>query len=78
MLELTVDQWRRDLLAAGLRELPVNGRIGVRAASLTDLHRDPADRFIAATAEVHEASLATADRRLLGWRSEVLRVDART
>ena len=76
-LELTVDQWRRDLLAAGLRELPVDGRIGVRAASLTDLHRDPADRIIAATAELHEASLATADRRLLDWRSEVPRMDAR-
>ena len=78
VLELTVDQWRRDLLAAGLREVPVDGRVGIRAASLIDLHRDPADRFIAATAEVHEASLATADRRLLDWRSEVPRVDART
>ena len=76
-LEFTVDQWRRDLLAAGLRELPVDGRVGVRAASITGLHRDPADRFIAATAEVHEASLATADRRLLDWQSEVLRLDAR-
>ena len=77
VLELGVDRWRRELLAAGLREIPVDGRVGIRAASLTDLHRDPADRFIAATAEVHEASLATADRRLLDWRSEVPRVDAR-
>ena len=76
-LELTVDQWRRDLLAAGLREIPVDGRIGIRAASLIDLRRDPADRLIAATAEGHEASLATADRRLLDWRSEVPRLDAR-
>ena len=77
VLELGVDRWRRELLAAGLREIPVDGRVGIRAASLTDLHRDPADRFIAATAELHEASLATADRRLLDWRSEVPRVDAR-
>ena len=76
-LELTVVEWRRDLLAAGLRELPVDGRVAIRAASLTGLHRDPADRFIAATAEVHEASLATADRRLLDWRSAVPRIDAR-
>lgn len=74
---IAVDRWRRDLLAAGVREVPVDGRIGVLAASLTDLHRDPADRIIAATAELHEASLATADRRLLDWRSEVPRVDAR-
>ena len=78
VLELAVDRWRRDLLAAGLRELPVDGRVGVRAASLAGLHRDPADRFIAATAEMHGANLATADRRLLGWRSEVPRLDART
>ena len=77
VIELGVDRWRRELLAAGLREIPVDGRVGIRAASLTDLHRDPADRFIAATAELHEASLATADRRLLDWRSEVPRVDAR-
>ena len=77
VLELAVDEWRRDLLAAGLRELPVDGRIGVRAVSLSDLHRDPTDRIIAATAEVHEASLATADRRLLDWPSEVPRLDAR-
>ena len=76
-LTLSVDEWRRNLLAAGLRELPVDGRIGIRAGSLTDLHRDPADRIIAATAEVHEASLATADRRLLDWPSEVPRLDAR-
>ena len=77
VLELTVDQWRRDLLGAGLRELPVDGRVGVRAASLTGVHRDPADRIIAATAEVYEASRATADRRRLDWRSDVLRLDAR-
>lgn len=76
-LEITVDKWRRDLLSAGLRELPLDGRVGVRAASLTDLHRDPADRIIAATAELHGGSLATADRRLLDWRSEVPRLDAR-
>ena len=76
-LALTVDRWRRDLLAAGLRELPVDGRIGVRAASLAGLHRDPGDRIIAATAELHEARLATADRRLLDWRSDVPRLDAR-
>ncbi len=76
-LDLTVGQWRRDLLAAGLRELPVDGRVGIRAASLTDLHGDPADRLIAATAQVHEAGLATADQRLLDWRAEVPRIDAR-
>ena len=78
LLDPAVTCWRRDLLAAGVRELPVDGRIGTRAASLAALHRDPADRFIAATAEIHGATLATADRRLLDWRSTVPRLDART
>jgi PIN domain nuclease of toxin-antitoxin system len=30
------------------------------------LHRDPADRFIAATAQVLDLTLVTADQRLLG------------
>ena len=77
-LDPPVTQWRRDLLAAGVRELPVDGRVSIRAASLVDLHRDPADRFIAATAELHGATLATADRRLLDWQSEVPRLDARS
>jgi PIN domain nuclease of toxin-antitoxin system len=29
-------------------------------------HRDPADRFIAASARIHGLTLVTADRRLLG------------
>ena len=49
-LDATLADWRRDLLAAGLRELPFDGRVALRAAGLADLHPDPADRFIAATA----------------------------
>lgn len=68
-------QWRRDLIAAGLRELPVDGRVGLLAPDL-ELHRDPADRFIAATAVITEATLATADQRLLTWQADVDRLDA--
>jgi PIN domain nuclease of toxin-antitoxin system len=38
----------------------------VLAAEGLDLHDDPADRFIAATALVHDFTLVTADQRLLG------------
>ena len=40
------------------------------------LHRHPADRFIAATAVVSEATLATADQRILTWQANVERLDA--
>lgn len=68
--------WRRDLLAAGLIEHPVDGEIGVRAAALAELHGDPADRIIAATTVAFGATLITADQRLLDWGGPAPRIDA--
>ena len=66
---------RRDLLAQGLVEIPVSGVIGIRAGVLPELHGDPADRLIVATAlEGHE--LLTADRRILDWPGKLNRIDA--
>jgi len=75
-MELKLDTWRKDLLAAGLREVPLDGRIGIRAASLPELHGDPADRLIAATALECGGVLATADERLLAWQADLQRLDA--
>ena len=69
------EAWRRDLLAQGLTEIPVNGLIGVRAGLIEGLRGDPADRLIVATAlEGHQ--LVTADRRILGWPGKLNRMDA--
>lgn len=38
----------------------------VVAAEQLHLHADPADRFLAATAQVLDLTLVTADQRLLG------------
>jgi PIN domain nuclease of toxin-antitoxin system len=67
---------RRLILDAGIRELPLTGEIGVLATELGGLHGDPADRFIAATAIAHDATLMTADERLLGWRHALRRQNA--
>jgi len=75
-IAMALHQWRRDLIAAGIRELPLDGRVGLVAAGL-ELHRDPADRFVAATAAINDATLATADQRLLAWRANVERLDAK-
>jgi PIN domain nuclease of toxin-antitoxin system len=64
------------MVRAGIRELPLTGEIAIIAAQLEALHSDPADRFIAATAIVHDATLMTADEALLGWRSKVRRINA--
>ena len=75
-IAMALHQWRRDLIAAGIRELPLDGRVGLVAAGLELLHRDPADRFVAATASINDATLATADQRLLAWQANVERLDA--
>jgi PIN domain nuclease of toxin-antitoxin system len=72
-----IGQWRRDLLTSGLVECPVDGEIGIAAAQLGDLHGDPADRIILATAVHHRATLVTADQRLLAWTGLLERHDAR-
>jgi PIN domain nuclease of toxin-antitoxin system len=49
-----------------LREAPLTHEIVVVAQELPLPHQDPADRFLAATAEVLGLTLVTADHRLLG------------
>lgn len=67
---------RGTLLDTGVAEIPLTGDIAILAAELTSLHGDPADRFIAATAISHDATLVTADKRLLSWRHAVRRQNA--
>jgi PIN domain nuclease of toxin-antitoxin system len=66
------------MMRAGIRELPLTGDVAILAVELENLHTDPADRFIAATAIAHDATLITADESLLSWRSKVRRHDAET
>jgi len=49
---------------SGVVCLPVTGQIAARAAALTDIHRDPADRFIIATALTVQAPLLTLDENV--------------
>ena len=76
-LPMSIREWRDAVLAAGVIELPLDGATAVRALDLAGLHQDPADRFIVATALVHNAALMTADERLLDWRHVMERHDAR-
>jgi len=72
---LDLDAWRRELLDQGLIEIPVDGVIAARAGLLVDMHGDPADRLIVATA-LQGHQLVTADRRILDWPGLVSRRDA--
>lgn len=46
-------------------EAPLNHEVAILSRSIDLPHEDPADRFLAATAKVHELVLVTADKYLL-------------
>lgn len=70
--------FRAATLAMGIEEILVDGEIGIGAVVLADLPADPVDRIIVATALAHDATLITADERLLGWSGPLKTHDART
>ena len=72
-----VHSWRQKVLRLGIREVAVTGEIAVSAGQLIALHADPADRLIVATGVINGATLMTADRDILSWRSPLRRIDAR-
>ena len=64
-----VGTWVQQILAIPrVQDVPLTARIAV-AADAANMHPDPADRFIAATAQQLEAPLVTKDRLLrdLPW-----------
>ncbi|MCW5734623.1 MAG: PIN domain-containing protein [Enhydrobacter sp.] len=73
----TVRDRRQRLLALGVREIPVSSEIAMSAAQLSNLHLDPIDRIIVATALVEDAVLLTADGGILEWPDPLMRQDAR-
>ncbi len=61
-----VDQWlARALGCAPVREAPITYAVALESQRLGLDHWDPADRFIAATARLLEATLVTGDQRLI-------------
>lgn len=69
VLQVPVREWiARSEALAGLRFLPVDNAIALRAVELRGLHPDPADRLIVATAERLGALLVTRDERLRAYR----------
>jgi PIN domain nuclease of toxin-antitoxin system len=60
-----LDDWLKHALDGIRQRAPLTHEI-VLAAHRLNLHADPADRFLAATAQVLDLTLVTADQRLLG------------
>lgn len=69
-IETDPSVWIRQAVASGsLLEAPLTHEIALHSRLLDLPHKDPADRFIAATALVNNFTLATADEHLLKCRA---------
>ncbi len=76
-LAMPTSEWHRGSLNLGILEAPVTGQIGILAEKSAGLPGDSADRIITATAIVLNATLLTADQRILNWPVNLTRFDAR-
>ncbi|MFY9904998.1 MAG: type II toxin-antitoxin system VapC family toxin [Terriglobales bacterium] len=65
-LHPTPQEWIADTLDAfPMREAPITYQVALETARVQLPHRDPADRFLVATARVFDLTLVTADEQLL-------------
>jgi len=64
-VDLDPEAWVREALAAApVEEAPVTTEVALASRALATRHRDPVDRILAATAQVFDLTLVTADREL--------------
>lgn len=53
------------LASVPMHEAPLTREVAIRSRAVRLEHEDPADRFLAATADVYDLTLVTGDERLL-------------
>ena len=64
-LPIPIEEWMPQAIAENrLRVLPATPQFTIRAAQLPQIHRDPWDRLIIATALEYDAFLVTRDRTI--------------
>ncbi len=59
-----IDWWNRAVEAFALRVIPISAEIAMESTALPDLHADPADRLLVATARRHQLILLTPDDKI--------------
>ncbi|QHI68499.1 type II toxin-antitoxin system VapC family toxin [Tichowtungia aerotolerans] len=52
----------KNLKQFGIHEIPVDVEIGLASTQLPQIHRDPFDRILIATAQLHKMTILTKDR----------------
>jgi len=71
-LQVTMDcfEWVKKA-SAGLRIVPISAQIAIHSSYLIgEMHKDPADRLLVATATLRKMAFATADEKLLLYGKE--------
>lgn len=67
-LTLPIQQWLQEALeGSAVTPLPITASIAERAGLLSCHHKDPADRFIIATAIQHDIKLVSLDGKFSGY-----------
>ena len=56
----------------GMKELTLDNHVMLRASSLPEIHKDPADRFIIATALLNDCVVVTGDQRFPAYGVETV------
>jgi len=63
--ETAADWVKAALSRVPMQDAPLTREVAIRSRSVRIDHEDPADRFLAATADVYELTLVTSDERVL-------------
>lgn len=67
-MQPSAGRWiERFLAVTGCSPLPLTLESAIAAARLPPIHRDPADRFLIATAVLHDLTLVTRDSKILDY-----------
>jgi PIN domain nuclease of toxin-antitoxin system len=64
-LPISTEEWIEDAIQLhGIEEIPINSSVSTRSVLLPQLHKDPCDRFIIATAQIYHLNILTKDRMI--------------
>ena len=67
-LPMNPDDWyAKAIELLGLKEIPVDGMTAIRSTMLPEVHWDPADRIIVATAQLRGMPVLTPDTRIASY-----------
>ena len=55
-----------------MKELPINNSIALRSSALPEMHKEPTDRFIIATALLNDFTVVTGDHRFAEYGVETI------